>query len=444
MFIRCVVRPHTERQLVASACIALVLAVWSSTPHAAGSAVQRKLFVLAGTPTAQSPLSYPVNLYTVTGKNKLKLVRRIASASVGLFAAVDDEEGRIYIAFPHTTPTTVSVIHELRPAEEDKVTFNSNALTLDSTALGVSVGTEQQSYLLCPMLQEAGQGEGRSVMVSLVAVAGGPHTRGQRAERGDWSLYHRFRYEGAPGGPMGAGFAPLAYIKGNYVFIQVSPPGRPFRNAPQESEVELDNRPPDIPIGESSGPFYIVAASNRFFVIASTPGHLSVYIHDRVLNKWTELHTDATVPYARRVFGPWLATIVERWRPGDPANAESPGCDNERNWGTRLMPNVREAYACGQTTDVYIPGALTLDNLIDRRRIEIHTGQEDSEILDVRSDGLVLYRVNDSIYSAQIEGDNLSAPTLVVKDDDVPEIHWAFWSEGAVESSSATRPPTSR
>jgi hypothetical protein len=72
-----------------------------------------------------------------------------------------------------------------------------------------------------------------------------------------------------------------------------------------------------------------------------------------------------------------------------------------------------------------------LDNLEDGSRITIDTGQEDSEILTVRDDGLVLYRVNDSIFSAQIEGDKLSKPLLVVKDEDVPEVHWVFWSPSA-------------
>ncbi len=143
----------------------------------------------------------------------------------------------------------------------------------------------------------------------------------------------------------------------------------------------------------------------------------------------------ATVPYERRIFGQWLATIDEVWQPGDPENANSPGCSSERGWGSATLPNVREAYGCGRATDTYVPGTLFLDDLVDGRRIAIHTGQEDSEILDIRKDGLVLYRVNDSIFSAQIEGDKLSAPTLIVKDEDVPEVHWVFWSSASPKAT---------
>lgn len=434
MFIRYVARRRTET--VSVGCVALFLALWTPTLGRDAATAQR-LFLLAGTPTTQGSSSYPVNLYSVTSKNRLELVRNIVSADAGLFSALDDEEGRIYVAFPHVTPTTVTVIHEEQPTAKDTVSFNPDAATLDNAAFGVSAGMDHASRLLCPLLREGRQESVRpSVGVYLVEVAGDRPKKGARVGSGDWSLYHSFRYEGSPGGPMGPGLVPLGYISGNHILIAISPPGRPFGNAPSEGQIDVGLAPPSIPINEIARPFYIVAASKRFFVISSTPGHSSVYVHDRVRNKWTKVTSAATVPYARRIFGPWLATIVEVWQPGDPQNADSPGCSNERNWGSRMLPNVREGYACGQGGDAYIPGMLILDNLEDGRRITLQTNDEDSEILDVRSDGLVLYRVNDSIFSAQIEGDKLGPSTLVVKDEDVPEVHWAFWSNARVETKA--------
>jgi len=74
------------------------------------------------------------------------------------------------------------------------------------------------------------------------------------------------------------------------------------------------------------------------------------------------------------------------------------------------------------------PGVLVLQNLADGRKIRIETGQEDSEILTVDQEK-VLYRVNDTIYQAHIVGEQLKDSTVVVKDEDVPEIHWVFWSK---------------
>lgn len=111
---------------------------------------------------------------------------------------------------------------------------------------------------------------------------------------------------------------------------------------------------------------------------------------------------------------------------------------------TMLMPNVKEGFAFGEGRDSFIPGTLILDNLVDRRRITLHTNEEDSEILNVRNGGLVLYRVNDEIFSAQIEGHNLGPPTLVVKGDDVPEVHWVFWSNVSPRASPSVKPSARR
>jgi hypothetical protein len=162
-----------------------------------------------------------------------------------------------------------------------------------------------------------------------------------------------------------------------------------------------------------------------------------LYVHDRKLNTWKNLKSASTVAYARRIFGSWLATIVEIWGSGQ--QVEQPGVENERNWETPLLPNVRGRYpSLSAESGTSIPGTLLLDNLEDGRRITLETGQEDSEILDVRGDGLVLYRVNDSIFAAPIESDRLGTPSLVVKDEDVPEVHWVFWSLSETSPSVVT------
>ena len=76
--------------------------------------------------------------------------------------------------------------------------------------------------------------------------------------------------------------------------------------------------------------------------------------------------------------------------------------------------------------DLVIPGILELDNIQDGRRITFKTNQEDSESLLVTAAGVVLYRVNDSIFQTYIEGSALVNTTTIVKDMDVPEVHWAF------------------
>ena len=67
-----------------------------------------------------------------------------------------------------------------------------------------------------------------------------------------------------------------------------------------------------------------------------------------------------------------------------------------------------------------------LDNIHSKEYIEWNTGQGDSEILLVQN-RMVYYRINDKIYKASIIGeDKLGKPDLLIQDERVPDIHWAF------------------
>jgi len=343
---------------------------------------------------------------------------------------------KIYVAYPHGNPTTVSVIHKDRPTMKDEVVFNPQSLTVLNVDFGVASGDGGESYLLATLLRVDKSDPDRPRMNSVpVTVAGDEPAKGPRILQNDWSLYSSFRYAGAPGGPMGTGVCTQGYIKDNHVRIQAEGGAGPFT-----MKLDLDGVPP-FPLEDCSKGIYIVAASARYFVFGLPGGHSSLYVHDRKLNTWKNLESASTVVYARRIFGSWLATIVEIWAFSQ--QVEQPGAENERNWETPLLPNVRERYpSLSAESGTLIPGILLLDNLEDGRRITLETRQEDSEILDVRGDGLVLYRVIDSIFSAPIEGERLGTPSLVVKDEDVPEIHWVFWSSSETNPIPVARPPT--
>ncbi len=82
----------------------------------------------------------------------------------------------------------------------------------------------------------------------------------------------------------------------------------------------------------------------------------------------------------------------------------------------------------------YYPGILFLFNVSTRAYIEWETfengePQGDSEILLVENE-MVYYRINDKIYQAPIlDGKKLGNAKLLLKDDRVPDIHWAFFSK---------------
>lgn len=109
------------------------------------------------------------------------------------------------------------------------------------------------------------------------------------------------------------------------------------------------------------------------------------------------------------------------------------------------LPAVREYV--NQFVNLHIPGKLVLQNLSDGRKFTLSTGQDDSEIIAIRADGEMLYRVNDSIYSAEIVpasiatgpgGDRITDSRLIVRDVDVPQVHWAFWGPATKGGTTVT------
>ncbi len=400
-----------------AAFLALLLIACASSAAKAITKAEH-LYLLTATPTMDNS-SFPANLYTVTAGHELRLVRNIVPTQDGTFDVLDDLGDKIYVLYPHSSRTTVSVIHKDGPTKIDKVTVN---VKLYGWRMGVSAGPGLQSYLLIPFTFPDG----------LLSVAGDVSANVPRVASGQWNEYRSFRYEGFAGGPGLCWYSPLMTLTPHEVVMRM------FMGS-AKNQVELNPASPDmrVPEGRPWWPVQIIAASRRFFAFDVPPPGVGgtfaipLHVYDRKLRLWRVLNLPATNPRSR-IFGDWLATIVVNYVVKNGAHS---GRQNERDRSTVLLPDVRKEYSgCGKHCS--IPGTLILDNLSDGRRITLQTKQEDSEIVDVGRDGLVLYRVNDSIFSAHIEGDKVSAPTLVVKGEDVPEVHWAFWSKAGTEPHS--------
>ncbi len=404
----------------------------------------RTLFLLAGTCFLNdTSATFPASSYTVNAQRRLTLFRTVVSGSEGTTDILDSMQGQIYATFPSNlgahglAPTKVSIIHERHPGEDDVVTFNRQVMLGDPYSEATAAGPGLNSYALFVLFPQPPSSVNthaafmrflRSSATILVAVAGNPPASGPRVTRNEWSLYSHLTFSGSPGGP-GAYPTPEAVVEDGNLVMRYGGGIAPVDQAPA------------LPEG-SPALIWILAANSRFVVSAPLHfdgGNYSVpailHVHDRVTEAWKKLASAGSMPQCR-IFGPWLATRVRNLKRSDRYRDTSPGHNDER-------PEVRLQYLA-MDSGLYIPGALTLDNLVDGRRITLQTREEDSEILAVRSDGLVLYRVNDEIFSAQVEGDKLSAPTLVVKGEDVPEIHWAFWSNAEVEAQPPARPPAGR
>lgn len=394
----------------AVACLAL----------SAAAAPPPTLYLLAATPSSSTYATYPAALYREAG-GKMTLVRPVFTAQQGVYDVRDDLDGRLYMI--DNKLDRVSIIHEAHPAQADVVTPPA-AFSFYWPSYGEVAG-------VTPSLLMATVQDGQRVITRVLGDPSATQPRITTAEAAYFPLYRDFRYQGAFGGPM-TPVAPQAMVVGRQIAL-----------------LNLDQ--PEVVLGQTPAsfkpPFVLPGASLNVNVVAATPryfafsvadanggvGPTTVYVRDQRLGTWKTV----TVPVPEiepdsRLFGAWLATPVKLWVQGQKDPPVSPGMENEGATafqvdGAQPVPNVRENYALLQQS-FYIPGNLQLDNLADGRKLTIYTGQQDSEVLDVTAAGDVLYRVNDTIYSAQIAGDHLSSITKLLQGEDVPEVHWVFYA----------------
>lgn len=374
----------------------------------------RTIYFVAGTPTDKGPETYPVVLYSADRTKRLSFVRTVVQDTDGLYWVLDDLSGTLAVAYPHVDPTAVSIIHEDDPSVSDVVVFNPKGLmTLD---YGASAAIEDNnSFALFVALPNGPTGTPSLIKVRLNSSAGGA-----RVTQGDVTAYAGIRTAGQPGGGEWT-FVPSGKLidHGMYAYLG-------------DREYQL-LRAPVPPPPTSQGYVDILAASSRFLAfypsrnlndIAKETSR-TIWIFDRQKGGWDQMDQPGNLSRTR-LCGPWLATIEQRERQLLPGAIPAQPLDPHDPHESGETPAVQRQYWSFQGAISEIPGILIMNNLEDLRKIVIDTGQEDSEVLWA-DDKTVLYRVNDTIYQAKITGDRVGSPDVVVKDRDVPEIHWAFW-----------------
>lgn len=430
-----------------------------------GAQPSRYLYLLAGTPIQNAPdLKYPVTLYAVNPKGELETVRQIFSKSQSLTDVRDDMEGRLYVVTDDFG--ALSIIHERDPERNDAVKPEfSGAVTggVTQSAWGIIAPRGQGSSAVFPemIMKEVGttpQGyKSYGFGGWKIHLIAGNSRVTPRISEGQWNLYRWFRYNGSPVAPVSEIIRPAGNIVNSQIVVPISgapPPGEQIVKGKLVSAPVVQRAigtfgpiPPDLPAsvgmqiettsdawGTVTYPIRtvaIVADMPRFFAFSghstdSKQWPVPVYVLDRATRHWKVVDCPF-VGLWPRVFGSWIATTDEE---PNPTGRPSPGLENERNLPpyanvTGNFPQVRGMYG----TKTYIPGKLVLENLVDGRKVTIDTGQQDSEVLDLGEDGSVLYRVNNEVFSVRIAADKIGPATLVVKGEDVPEVHWVFWSE---------------
>lgn len=386
-----------------------------------------QLYLLAATTTQHGDNSYPVVLYRANPTGRLELAREVVPQSEGaefIFAYA----GTIFVLHPHSAPNGVAIVHTGDPMRADDVTFDSKGIRPSPSATTVAVAPDGSAVLLAPWITNLTDPAHlpEHFNVRLARISSDSAGSGPRVQFDTWVDYANLRREGATGGPNYA-TALIGSAEGDDLVVDI------FGHT-----VVVDKLPQNLRTTAAKTVLAVVAASERYVVLTRqhtredvSSGKLGdsteLSIHDRLEHRWSEIQAEGNSS-TLRLFGQWLAAIVGTWSPNHPM--PNPGRENERTEAkkTDLLPPTQTLYRSFVGHNMLLPGILSLQNLDDGRKIRIETGQEDSEILHVDGN-VVLYRVNDTIYQARIEGDQLKDTTVVLKDEDVPEIHWAFWSK---------------
>ncbi len=382
------------------------------------------IYFLAARPTGLNGLrSYAASLYTATDNHRLHRVRRFFGAGQHFSDYANDLHGTIYLA----GEKGIYVIHSDDPQNAAFVPVSQfddaycwSAVDGPGTPAGVQY---------CP-----------SRRVNLVPAR--PSAKQPRDGPGSWAAFKSLQFRGENGSLYQAG-PPAAEIVGAKLEM-------PYGATPKAVLAQLPER--DYANVALRRRVSILASTDRYLVIwieppgmggtagvaaaAGTPLPYAAPVPVLVLNKrthrWQSLRLPTTVSRRTRVpvrlFGNWLVTTVRVWSPPVAGTGSaSLGVANEQKTPmySSSSSGVHAAYD-RRFLNVQIPGKLAVWNLADGRRLMLNTGQPDSEVLSIGKNGDMLYRVNDAIYSAKIDGDSLGSAALVVKSPAAADIHWVL------------------
>lgn len=166
----------------------------------------------------------------------------------------------------------------------------------------------------------------------------------------------------------------------------------------------------------------LVSDSHAFAVlIGSGRTDYRIAVFRKADKTWHAFPIHTEVAPNVRGFGRFMAAAEVRVsRPSDPISA---GSERWRSEPGKMGPDINGRVAFGG--DVY-PGKLYLYDVDTGNVLTIVTNDGNSEVLLVEN-GTVYYRADDRLYTASIDGDQVSPGRLLVTDDAIRDAHWAFF-----------------
>ena len=383
-----------------------------------------RLYLLGGMPTPKLNLTLPVELYVSSPADKsLALVRTVVPANEGTASIHVDLGSRlISMDSPPLNPRTVRVLHMDEVSKVDSRALAYDGLGGDSRLIELPGRRVLHTTIIsAPLFERQDKGPVTSADFA-------PGLRRARLIGSDLSPGADLRLLELPQtdykyvihtGHPGSGIWAEERLDGG-----VDADGHSLLVWAADKQVPLDVAlPQGTRLKSSSMITYHVINSeiialtvedNENGVRRSSP----VYVYHRASDLWSEFPSSGTYSVLEG-FGQWVAVTVT---------------EDNTNTPDRISPGKgrRPAKKGGWSADDrfsmsprYFPGKLRIYDTEHHVGYSIDTGEGDSEVLLIKGT-TVYYRVNDQVFSAEATGGRIVNAMVIVKDERVRDIHWAF------------------
>jgi hypothetical protein len=167
----------------------------------------------------------------------------------------------------------------------------------------------------------------------------------------------------------------------------------------------------------------VISSAKSEFAINKNEGYCLYYVLNKHTNKWkiVKIYGDKT---QIRSFGEWLTGSVSiSDESGKRKSAGFVYRNNCKSNDYKLnLNNVDERF---NNANVYFPGVLVLYNINTNAEYKILTTQGDSEIILI-DNNKIYYRSYDKIYCTKISNGSIGPGKLLIRSNEIPNIHWAF------------------
>ena len=365
-----------------------------------------RLFFVSGVPSPDLINTYQTCLYRfdLIQKN-LFLIREIASKNEGTFCIISNYDDRILlIAYPApVNPAYFAVIDMDKPLENKILKFNYNDLKSPDYSL-----LESHLYNLNDKLSIINVfGNGKVYKYFIGAIN---DSNKRFIDIHDLSVLSDIRVDGSPGPWVpGDTFYIFSDEKRNlFVYGDISHEPKKFvkiylgLKLPNGVKYNKNN----IIVAWINNKNMLALSVSEDETTKSCKNEYTIYYVFNKLNKeWREVHFKGANTQIRG-FGRWIVGVVNNINSIDKKN-DIKFVDKNKN------------------SNKAINNTIALYDIINKKMYNIKANDADSEVLLVENDA-VYYRLHDKIYKAKILKEFIGPSHLLIKSDQVPNIHWAF------------------